>query len=92
MPHTEFDKGVSGARSGDRYGRALAVAVAGLESIRDEGPDSDPAYPDSGGIEAHDSWGFDSASYERAQTALETLESVAAIMEEGQPTPMGAPK
>ena len=88
MPHTEFDKRVPGARSGDRYGRALAVAVTGLEAIRDEGPESDPAYPKSGDIEAHDIWGFDAASYERAQTARETLESVAAIMEEGQPTPV----
>lgn len=88
MPHTEFEKGGSGARSSDRYGRALSVAVAGLEAIRDEGPESDPAYPKSGDIEAHDIWGFDSASYERAQTARETLESVAAIMEEGQPTPI----
>lgn len=88
MPHTEFDKRVPGARSEDRYGRALAVAVAGLESIRDEGPGSDPAYPETADIEAHDSWGFDSASYECAQTARETLESVAAIMEEGPPAPM----
>lgn len=67
---------------------ALAVAVAGLEAIRDEGPEADPTYPENGSIKDHDNWGFDSASYERAQTAREALESVAAIMEEGEPTPM----
>ena len=66
----------------DRYDRALAEAIGGLETIRDEGPAADPAYPIHGGIEAHEAWGFDSASHERAETARDTLMNVEAIMKE----------
>lgn len=64
-----------------RYRFALAEAVAGLEAIRDEGPDIDPTYPGNGILEAHENWAFDSASCERAQSAKDTLERVAAIMD-----------
>jgi len=66
----------------DRCERVLAVAIGGLETIRDEGPAVDPAYPTHGGIEAHEAWGFDSASHERAETARGTLANVEAIMKE----------
>ena len=66
----------------DRCERALTEAIGALETIRDEGPAADPAYPTHGGIEAHDAWGFDSASHERAETARGTLADVEAIMKE----------
>jgi len=66
----------------DRCERALIEAIGALETIRDEGPAADPAYPTHGGIEAHDAWGFDSASHERAETARGTLADVEAIMKE----------
>lgn len=61
--------------------QALAAAIAGLEIVRDEGPETEPAYPSNGEIEAHEDWAFDSASYDRAQTAQDALERVAAITE-----------
>jgi len=66
----------------DRCERVLAEAIGGLETIRDEGSAVDPAYPTHGGIEAHEAWGFDSASHERAETARGTLANVEAIMKE----------
>ncbi|MGX5777748.1 hypothetical protein [Methylorubrum zatmanii] len=80
MPHSAVTDQEGRPASVDQYRLALAEAVSGLELIRDEGPEAEPAYPKHGEIEAHETWAFDSASYERAQTAREALEHVALIM------------
>lgn len=85
MSHSAPIEGHHAQEPHDRCRRALAEAIAGLEIIRDERPAADPIYPRHGSIEAHDTWGFDSASHERAETARATLASVAEIME-GQPS------
>lgn len=69
-------------QAGDQSDRALAEAVAGLEIIRDEGPEAEPVYPANGQIDAHEAWAFDSASHERAETARDALTNVEAITAE----------
>ena len=81
MPHSAPINDQARQGSIDRWRRALAEAVAGLEAIRDEGPSIDPAYPQHGTAQAREAWAFDSASHERAQTARGALERVAAITE-----------
>ncbi|TFZ59337.1 hypothetical protein E4V01_07770 [Methylorubrum sp. Q1] len=81
-PTTEQD----GESSDGLHERALTEATDGLKGIRDECPSAEPVYPANGSVEAHEAWAFDSASYERAQTAQDALDRVDAIMG-GQPLP-----
>ncbi|TFZ55898.1 hypothetical protein E4V01_20485 [Methylorubrum sp. Q1] len=75
-PTTEQD----GKGSGGLLERAVTEATDGLKEIRDEGPSAEPVYPTHASAEAHEAWAFDSASYERAQTAQDALDRVAEIM------------
>lgn len=86
MTHPVPDEEKTSQGPSERCGRAIAEAVTGLEAIRDEGPSVDPIYPDNGSVEDHENWGFDSASQERAQTAADALDRVAAIMKYRPPS------